>query len=125
MLYKNFKNIKFFVADVYGDETQLDFEKIQKEISKELARVVQASVPGTQEEIVTSPVQVPIQAPAPVVEDFVGEQPSSCMASMSAVSNPTLAQVELNIDDVLNSKMTNTAIKLLQSPNPPRIKSKL
>jgi len=113
LLYKNFKHIKVFVEEVFGFETQLDFEKIQKEASKEMARVVQPSVPSIEEETVIH------------VEDFIEEQPSSCVASMSAVTNPTLSQVELNIDDVLNSKMANTAIKLFQSPNPPRIKSKL
>ena len=53
------------------------------------------------------------------------QQPSSCVSSMSDMKNPNLAQIELNMDDMLNSKMVNTALKLLQSPNPPRVKSKL
>ena len=60
-----------------------------------------------------------------VKEEPIYEQPSSCVASMSAVANPKLSQLDLNIDDVLNSKMTSTAMKLFQSPNSPRIKSKL
>jgi DNA polymerase-3 subunit gamma/tau len=114
LLYKNFKHIKLFVAEVFGEETQLDFEKIQKEESKEMARVVQPSIPVEQSDTIVT-----------IDDSLIGEQPSSCIASMSAVKNPTLAQSELNIDDILNSKMTNTALKLLQSPNPPRIKSKL
>lgn len=56
-------------------------------------------------------------------EDF--EQPSSCVASMSDMKNPSLAQKELNIEDVKNSKMVNTILNLFQSPNPPKINSKL
>ena len=91
-LYKNFSHIKLFIAEVYGEDTLLEFEKIQKKDDKE----------------VTSRIQ-----------------PSSCVESMRAVKNPNLSQQDLNLDDVLNSKMTNTAMKLFQSPNAPRIKSKL
>ena len=50
MLYKNFKNIKLFVSDVYGIDTQLDFEKIQKEQDKEMARTVQPSIASTNQD---------------------------------------------------------------------------
>jgi len=113
-LYKNFAHIKMFVAEVYGMDTQLDFAKIQKEQDKEMARIVQPSVPLTNNTNESSQEQA-----------IVYEQPSSCIASMSAVKNPKLSQQDLNIDDVLNSKMTSTAMKLFQSPNSPRIKSKL
>jgi len=113
-LYKNFAHIKMFVAEVYGMDTQLDFAKIQKEQDKEMARIVQPSVPLTNNANESSQEQA-----------IVYEQPSSCIASMSAVKNPKLSQQDLNIDDVLNSKMTSTAMKLFQSPNSPRIKSKL
>jgi len=111
-LYKNFAHIKMFVAEVYGDTTQLDFEKIQKEQDKEMARTVQPSVKVAHD----------IEKN---IEEISDEQSSSCVASMSAVINPNLSQKDLNIDDVLNSKMTSTALKLFQSPNSPRIKSKL
>jgi len=112
-LYKNFSHIKMFVANVFGINTQLDFEKIQKKQEKETARIVQSFVTKAQtSEVKESKIEI-------------YEQSSSCVASMSAVKNPTLSQADLNIDDVLNSKMTNTVIKLFQSPNPPRIKSKL
>jgi len=112
-LYKNFSHIKMFVANVFGINTQLDFEKIQKKQEKETARIVQSFVTKAQtSEVKESKIDI-------------YEQSSSCVASMSAVKNPTLSQTDLNIDDVLNSKMTNTVIKLFQSPHPPRIKSKL
>lgn len=113
-LYKNFAHIKMFVAQVYGEETQLDFEKIEKEKSKEIARTIQPTV-VTQNTIEEKIEDTSVQF----------EQPSSCVASMSAIKNPTLSQTDVNIDDVLNSKMTSTAMKLFQSPNSPRVKSKL
>ena len=112
-LYKNFAHIKTFVAQVYGKDTQLDFEKIEKEQSKEMARTIQPTVATPEINETNDDIELPI------------EQPSSCVASMSAVKNPTLSQSDVNIDDVLNSKMTSTAMKLFQSPNSPRVKSKL
>ncbi|PIF04604.1 MAG: DNA polymerase III subunit gamma/tau [Arcobacter sp.] len=111
-LYKNFAHIKSFVFEVFGKDTQLDFEKIKKEPSKEIARIVQ---PTVEEEKNTNK-----------EKDFnYSEQPSSCIASLSAVQNPKLSQKDLNLDDVLNSKMVGTALKLFRSQNSPRIKSKL
>jgi len=112
LLYKNFVHIKIFVAEVFGDETELEFEKIQKEATKETAQIVQSSYNN------------PISS---MIEDIElhEETPSSCVAGMSAMKKPNLSQVELNIDDVLNSKMVNRAIELFQPKNPPKIKSKL
>jgi len=112
-LYKNFSHIKMFVANVFGINTQLDFEKIQKKQEKETARIVQSSVSQIQNsEVKESKIDI-------------YEQPSSCVGSMSAMKNPTLSQADLNIDDVLNSRMTSTIMKLFQSSHPPKIKSKL
>jgi len=113
-LYKNFAHIKMFVAQVYGEDTQLDFEKIEKEKNKETARIIQSSIIESKETKVVVP-----------NDNIADDQSSSCVASMSAVSNPNLSQKDINIDDVLNSKMTSTALKLFQSPNSPRVKSKL
>ena len=122
-LYKNFAHIKNFIEEVYGLNTQLEFAKIQKEQSKELARVVQPSIPQVEN---NTPEPSNDNNTGSMIEDIeLHEQPSSCVAGMSAIQNPTLAQKELNIDDVLNSQMTSTVMKLFQSPNPPRIKSKL
>jgi len=125
-LYKNFSHIKNFIELVYGENTELEFAKIEKEPTKELARVVQPSTPIIQEQQPQNNNEI-----GSMVEDIVTheqnsyELPSSCVASMSAVQNPKLAQKEIDINDVLNSKMVSTTLKLFQSPNPPRIKSKL
>ena len=112
LLYKNFSHIKIFVVEVFGENTELEFEKIKKEQTKEMARIVQ---PSNNNEV------------SSMIEDIElhEEMPSSCVAGMSEMTNPNLSQVELNIDDVLNSKMTNTAVQLLQPRNPLKIKSKL
>lgn len=112
-LYKNFAHIKMFVSEVYGLDTQLDFEKIQKEPNKDTARIINPSVPVVEKKEYQEPLQDNC------------EQLTSCVASMSSVSNPTPAQQDLDMNDVLNSKMTSTALKLFQSPNSPRVKSKL
>ena len=121
-LYKNFSHIKNFIEEVYGADTQLEFEKIQKEPAKESARTVQPSI------------TLPESSIEPANDNYTGsmiedielhEQPSSCVANMSDIQNPTLAQTELDINDVLNSKMAHTAMQLLQPQNPPRVKSKL
>jgi DNA polymerase-3 subunit gamma/tau len=112
LLYKNFAHIKIFVAEVFGDATELEFEKIQKEATKETARIVQPSYNNSI---------------GSMIEDIElhEDSPSSCVASMSAMKEPNLSQIELNMDDVLNSKMVNNAIQLFQPRNPPKIKSKL
>jgi len=112
-LYKNFSHIKMFVSEVYGVDTQLDFEKIQVVENKEIARTIKSSLNET------------IPSKSSQKEENSYDQASSCMASMTAVKNPNLSQKDLNMDDVLNSKMINTAMKLFQSPSSPRIKSKL
>jgi DNA polymerase III subunit gamma/tau len=94
LLFKNYSYIKEFIYSIFGNETNIEFNKIKKKIEE-------------------------------VVEEREEEIPSSCVASMSAVQNPTPAQAELNIEDVLNSKMTHTAIQLFQPRNPPEVKSKL
>lgn len=58
-----------------------------------------------------------------MIEDI--ELGSGCVTNMGMVTEPTLAQKELNIDDILNSKMVNKAIELFQPETQIRVKSKL
>ena len=115
MLYKNFAHIKNFIYEVFGEDVDLEFDKVAKETKKESARIIKATITKAQAEEKTENIRDD--------EDF--EQPSSCVASMSGMKNPSLAQKELNIEDVKNSKMVNTILNLFQSPNPPRVNSKL
>ena len=121
-LYKNFSHIKNFIEEVFGLDTQLEFEKIQKELAKESARVVQPSMMPTA----SNKEPANDNYTGSMIEDIeLNKQSSSCVASMSDMQNPILAQKELDIHDVLNSNMAHTAIQLLQPQNPPRVKSKL
>ncbi|MCK5293279.1 MAG: hypothetical protein KAJ49_01410 [Arcobacteraceae bacterium] len=59
-----------------------------------------------------------------MIEDI--ELGSGCIASIgNTTNNPTMAQKELNINDILNSKMVNKAIELFQPTSQVRVKSKL
>jgi hypothetical protein len=62
-----------------------------------------------------------------MIEDIeLGAQGSSgCVANMGAITNPNLAQKELDIEDVKNSKLVNSFLNIFQSPNPPRVKNKI
>jgi len=94
LLFKNYSYIKEFIFSIFGEDTNIEFNKVKKKVEL-------------------------------IEEEQEETNPSSCVASMSDVQNPTPAQAELNIEDVLNSKMTHTAIQLFQPKNPPEIKSKL
>ncbi|MBD3842983.1 MAG: DNA polymerase III subunit gamma/tau, partial [Campylobacterales bacterium] len=118
ILYKNFKFIREFIEDVYGENTEIEFNKIEKEHTKELARSVQ---PMIIEKIQSNDTGSMIED----IELNQYNQSSSCVGSLCDSSNPTLAQVELTVEDILNSKMTYTAIELFQPRNPPRIKNKV
>jgi DNA polymerase-3 subunit gamma/tau len=112
LLYKNFSHIKSFVSDIFGETTELEFEKIIKEPTKEMARIVQ---PSNNNHV------------GSMIEDIELHEDisSSCIEEMSKIKNPNLSQVELNANDILNSKMVNTVMKLFQTPSTPRVKSKL
>jgi len=124
LLYKNFSHIKDFVSQVFGEETDLEFAKIEKEPKKEMARIIQPMVKSnddlTNDDIIEQNLLDKNSS-----TQLNEQNPSSCVASMSAMKNPNLSQVELNIDDVLNSKMTKTVMQLFQSKNPPKVKNKI
>lgn len=119
LLYKHFAHIKNFIYDVFGEDIDLEFDKVAKEPKKDSARIIKATLPNQNEQNVKQ-----INEQEAFSEQNL-DQPSSCVASMSAMKNPTLAQKDLNIEDVKNSKMVNTIMNLFQSPNPPKINSKL
>ena len=117
-LYKNFSYIKQLIEEVYGENIEIEFNKIQKEPTKEMARVIKATVFNN-----TPPQETFAQAGS-MIEDLELNQSSSCVSSMCDTTNPSLAQVDLKMEDILNSKMVKTAIELFQPPIPPKVKSK-
>ncbi len=104
-LYKHFSLIKTFTQDVFGLNVELDFQKAQEENIAEKKNLTENNEVPSQKEIENNPSQV-----GSMVEDI--EMSSGCVADMHKNSNPNLAQRELQIDDVLNSKMINKAKEL-------------
>ena len=106
-LYQHFGIIKSFIYDVFGQDVELDFKK-------EEATILENSEPKSS--------QIEIKEEVQETEDCINETGSmieeiemggsGCVASMTNVANPTLAQKELNIEDILNSKMLNKAKEL-------------
>ncbi|MEA3289945.1 MAG: DNA polymerase III subunit gamma/tau [Campylobacterota bacterium] len=121
LLYKNFSHIKNFIEEVYGEHTELEFDKIKKENTKETARSIKATVktPSNDSEPAND------NSVGSMIEDIEMNQPSGCVSGMGDIQNPNMAQQEVNINDVLNSKMAKTVIQLFQPTTPPRVKSKL
>jgi DNA polymerase-3 subunit gamma/tau len=111
-LYQEFQYIKECVSNIYGYKTIIEFNKISQTIPKDMVRINKSLKHNNQK---TNNRDNP----------HFEEQPSSCIANMSAMRNPNMAQRDLTINDVLNSKMVQTALNILKSPNPPQIRSKL
>jgi DNA polymerase-3 subunit gamma/tau len=121
LLYKNFAHIKNFIYEVFGENTEIDFDKVKKEPKKDMARRITPTITSS------TPVEQEDNNVGSMIEDVeLGLQGGSgCVGNMGATTNPSLAQKELNIEDIKNSKMVNTIMNIFQSPNPPRVKSKL
>ncbi len=104
-LFKYIMFLKQCLREVYGEETDIDFKKV--EIKEE--RVEDTSVEsGSMIEDIE-------------MNDYSG---SGCVANMGAVEEPTLAQQEINVNDVLNSPMVNKAVELFQPETPIRVNNK-
>ncbi len=101
-LYKHFGLIKTFAQDVYGNEIELDFSKAPEEQSKKktLIRAVEKQEDNQNNSKNTGS----------MIESI--EMSSGCVADMHKSSNPTPAQKELELDDVMNSRMLNKAKEL-------------
>jgi hypothetical protein len=109
-LYKYFANIKLTILNIFGDETQIEFEKITKKPTKDTVRIIKPSKPIlTNEQIINS----------------IDPQPSSCVASMvqSDISKPSEANID--IKTILKSDFIDTAKKLFQPRNELIINSKI
>lgn len=116
-LYQHFGIIKSFIYDVFGQDVELDFKK-------EEATILENSEPKSSQIEIKEEVEEKnsFEDNVQETEDCINETGSmieeiemggsGCVASMTNVANPTLAQKELNIEDILNSKMLNKAKEL-------------
>ncbi len=114
LLKKNFAYIRGFIEDVFGLDTQIHFNKIEPIAKKELPQqpIIEQESSNSLEDDSGS-----------MIEDI--ELGSGCVANMGAQNTPTLAQKELNMQDILNSPFVNKAIELFQPESQVRITSKL
>jgi DNA polymerase-3 subunit gamma/tau len=115
LLHKNFAYIRGFIEDIYGHDTTIEFNKIQKDLPQS---------PSIDEQVTDQPQesQVPNETGS-MIEDV--ELGSGCVATMGATQAPNLAQKELDINDILNSKFVNKAIELFQPETQIRVKPKV
>ena len=104
-LYKHFGLIKTFAQDVYGNEIELDFSKAPEEQSKKKTLIRAVEKVEKQEDN-----QNNSKNTGSMIESI--EMSSGCVADMHKSSNPTPAQKELELDDVMNSRMLNKAKEL-------------
>ncbi|WP_198304639.1 DNA polymerase III subunit gamma/tau [Arcobacter vandammei] len=105
LLYKHFGIIKAFAQEVYGSNVELDFKKeeatilnkdlVKEEKKQEINEVLEESYPNDI---------------GSMIEDI--EVGSGCVADMTKSSNETLSSKELQVNDILNSKMLDKAKEL-------------
>ena len=103
-LYKHFGLIKTFVQDVYGNEVELDFSKGPEQEKKKIVK------PPQKLEIQNEGNQNNSENTSSMIEAV--EMSSGCVADMHKSANPTPAQKELQLDDIMNSPMLNKAKEL-------------
>ena len=112
LLHKNFAYIRAYIEDIFGKDTEIKFNKLP---SKELpqSNIIETPIQAANDNNVGSMVEDKLQGG------------SGCVATMGASSNPTLAQQEMTINDVLNSKMVQKTIELFQPESQIRVKNKI
>ncbi|RXJ97822.1 DNA polymerase III subunit gamma/tau [Arcobacter sp. CECT 8986] len=110
-LFKHFGILKTFIYDVFGSETELDFIKDDSSSTQKKKSKVEEK-PQINEEAnpVSSQTQQQVVEPQAIEDDLQGG--SGCVATMHNSEKPTPSQQELEINDILNSKMLNKAKEL-------------
>lgn len=102
-LYKHFGIIKTFAQDIFGNDVELDFKKEEPSVLEE------KKVEETKSELITEEDEVSNDSGS-MIEDV--EMGSGCVADMhkSEIAKPS--QQELQLNDILNSKMLDKAKEL-------------
>jgi DNA polymerase III subunit gamma/tau len=128
LLYKYFGIIKTFAQDVFGNEVELDFKKeepseeveskneqedeIQNDNSEELSSIDLNKVeqPDNLEQNTQSKEDSSTEETSSMLESI--EMSAGCVADMTKSSVVTPSQKELQLNDILNSKMLDKAKEL-------------
>ncbi len=103
LLYKHFGIIKTFAQDIFGNDVELDFKKeepsLLEEKKKELKELTESEKEVEESEQSSS-----------MIEEI--EMSSGCVADMAKSSVSVPSQQELQLNDILNSKMLDKAKEL-------------
>ncbi len=107
MLGKYWPNIKMIILAIFGEDTNIDFEKKQR---VEEPKTTHNTIQNNTEQIEQNSNQ---NQSGSMIED-IEMQTSGCVASMGDVvqEHQNLAQKEMQIQDILNSPMLNKAKEL-------------
>ena len=102
-LYKHFGIIKTFAQDIFGNDVELDFKKEEPSVLED------------KKEEETKPDLVPLEDEisndiGSMIEDV--EMGSGCVADMHKSEVTQVSQQELQLNDILNSKMLDKAKEL-------------
>lgn len=102
-LYKHFGIIKTFAQDIFGNDVELDFKKEEPSVLEE------KKIEETKSDLITKEDEVSNDSGS-MIEDV--EMGSGCVADMhkSEIAKPS--QQELQLNDILNSKMLDKAKEL-------------
>ncbi len=109
-LFKHIMFLKECIREVYGEDTDIDFQKVEKKENPQL-----------REEELSQEINSGSMIEDIEMNDYSG---SGCVANICVTPQPTLAQREVRIDDVLNSSMVQKAVELFQPETPLRVNNR-
>ena len=105
LLYKHFGIIKTFAQDIFGNDVELDFKKEEPSVLETNEKI---ELP--QEEEILEENVLDIEETSSMLESI--EMGAGCVADMTKSSVVTPSQKELELNDLLNSKMLDKAKEL-------------
>jgi len=113
LLFKHFSRIKDFIRDVFGADTQIEFNKILQSSVKKKDNTIRATVTTHKR-----PPQNDNQKGSMIEDIELGD-------NKNQTKPLPLAQKEIDANDILNSNMFKTTVQLFQPNNPPQVQNKL
>ena len=109
LLYKHFGIIKTFAQDVFGHDVELDFKKEEPSVLEEKKEASIEEEKVAVEEKIEEP-NVEENETGSMIEEI--EMSAGCVADITKSSVTLPSQKELQINDILNSKMLDKAKEL-------------
>ena len=104
-LLKHYGVIKIFIYDVYGNDVDIEFKKVEEKVESPVKKS------NFQSHVEEKPAALEEKDESgSMIEDI--EMGSGCVADMQKTANPTASQQELQMNDILNSAMLNRAKEL-------------